>query len=70
MGNYINFFIDLMIYFYHEKSRDMKYFLTLENSSFVTSYRETDLMRMGEILPPSTLNMKIRKKHTFLKEKN
>lgn len=43
----------------------MKYFLTLENISFVTSYREL-IDENGEILPPSTLNMKIAKRnYTF-----
>ena len=43
--------------------------LTLENISFVTSYREL-IDENGEILPPSTLNMKIAKETTLLKEKN
>ena len=42
--------------------------MTLENISFVTSYREL-IDENGEILPPSTLNMKIAKETTLLKEK-
>ncbi len=42
----------------------MKYFLTLENISFVTSYREL-IDENGEILPASTLNMKIAKETTL-----
>ncbi|MCZ2991883.1 hypothetical protein NYY86_27505, partial [Acinetobacter baumannii] len=46
----------------------MKYFLTLENISFVTSYREL-IDENGEILPPSTLNMKIAKETTLFEGK-
>ena len=55
--------------FHHEKiERMMKYFLTLENISFVTSYREL-IDENGEILPPSTLNMKIAKETTLFEGK-
>ncbi|HDR5116798.1 TPA: methyltransferase domain-containing protein, partial [Bacillus anthracis] len=57
-GEYINFLLDDDL-FHHEKiERMMKYFLELENISFVTSYREL-IDENGEILPPSTLNVKI-----------
>ncbi|MCV5360058.1 glycosyltransferase, partial [Escherichia coli] len=57
-GEYINFLLDDDL-FHHEKiERMMKYFLELENISFVTSYREL-IDENGEILPSSTLNMKI-----------
>ncbi|MHB0801634.1 glycosyltransferase [Bacillus thuringiensis] len=57
-GEYINFLLDDDL-FHHEKiERMMKYFFELENISFVTSYREL-IDENGEILPPSTLNVKI-----------
>lgn len=55
--------------FHHERSKNDEILLTLENISFVTSYREL-IDENGEILPPSTLNMKIAKETTLLKEKN
>ena len=56
--------------FHHEKiEKNDEILLTLENISFVTSYREL-IDENGEILPPSTLNMKIAKETTLLKEKN
>ncbi len=42
--------------------------MTLENISFVTSYREL-IDENGEILPPSTLNMKIAKETTLFEGK-
>lgn len=67
-GDYINFLLDDDL-FHHEKiERMMKYFLTLENISFVTSYREL-IDENGEILPPSTLNMKIAKETTLFEGK-
>ena len=58
-----------MIYFIMKDRENDEILLTLENISFVTSYREL-IDENGEILPPSTLNMKIAKETTLLKEKN
>ena len=58
-----------MTYFIMKRSKNDEILLTLENISFVTSYREL-IDENGEILPPSTLNMKIAKETTLLKEKN
>ncbi|EOO23858.1 glycosyltransferase [Bacillus cereus VD133] len=67
-GDYINFLLDDDL-FHHEKiEKMMKYFLESENISFVTSYREL-IDENGEILPPSTLNIKIATETTFFEGK-
>ena len=58
------FFLDYDLSHQEKIERMMKYFLTFENISFVTSYREL-IDENGEILPASTLNMKIAKENTL-----
>ena len=57
-----------MIYFIMKDRENDEILLTLENISFVTSYREL-IDENGEILPPSTLNMKIAKETTLFEGK-
>ncbi|MDA1925440.1 glycosyltransferase [Bacillus cereus] len=57
-GEYINFLLDDDLFHLEKIERMMKYFFELENIAFVTSYREL-IDENGEVLPPSTLNVKI-----------
>ena len=67
-GDYINFLLDDDL-FHPEKIKRMMYcFFSLENISFVTSYREL-IDENGKVLSPSTLNVKIAKETTLFEGK-
>ncbi|MCU5375938.1 glycosyltransferase [Bacillus cereus] len=67
-GDYINLLLDDDLFHPEKIKRMMNCFFSLENISFVTSYREL-IDENGKILPPSTLNMKIAKETTLFEGK-
>ncbi|PRT19559.1 glycosyl transferase family 2 [Bacillus toyonensis] len=67
-GEYINFLLDDDLFHPEKIKRMMNCFFRIENISFVTSYREL-IDENGEVLPPSTLNMKIAKETTLFEGK-
>ncbi|KFN01172.1 glycosyltransferase [Bacillus clarus] len=68
-GDYLNFLLDDDV-FHHEKiERMMPYFFGINDLAFVTSYREL-IDENGELLPPSTLNLKIATETTVFEGKN
>ncbi|MCQ6547343.1 glycosyl transferase family 2, partial [Bacillus wiedmannii] len=67
-GDYINFLLDDDLFHTEKIKRMMNCFFSLENISFVTSYREL-IDENGKVLSPSTLNMKIAKETTLFEGK-